>query len=158
KAASSRVLCSPVRSPRKELRSAWMAKARGGTMCSSNVCGEVSNMKKCICGPTRAFPMPANQSDVISTSTTPDVHIRALTALRPIRRTSSCRSARRHNPGRGSTYRRGNAAQRFGASADYFLQDPPFSFYIYNDLDFGDLVCFVVLSLLSIQCIFSEPL
>jgi K+-sensing histidine kinase KdpD len=42
--------------------------------------------------------------------------------------------------------------------ADYFLQDPPFSFYIYNDLDFGDLVCFVALSLLSIQCIFSEPL
>ena len=62
--------------------------------------------------------MPANQLDAISTSTTPDVHTRALTALRPIRPTSrSCRSARQHNPGRGSTYRRGNSVQRFGASA-----------------------------------------
>jgi hypothetical protein len=41
-----------------------------------------------------------------------------LTALRPIRPTSrSCRYARQHNPGRGSTYRRGNSVQRFGASA-----------------------------------------
>ena len=42
--------------------------------------------------------------------------------------------------------------------ADYFLQDPPYSFYIYNDLEFGDLVCFVVLALLSIKSVFSEPL
>src|SRR5262249_11094456 len=34
-------------------------------------------------------------------STTPDVHTRALTAMRPIRPTSqSCRSAWQHNPGR----------------------------------------------------------
>jgi hypothetical protein len=43
------------------------------------------------------------------------VRIRALTAPRRIRPTSPrCRSARQSNPGRGSTYRRGNSVQRFG--------------------------------------------
>jgi hypothetical protein len=43
-----------------------------------------------------------------------------LTASRPTTPTSpSCRSARQPNPGRGSTYRRGNSVQRFGTTAVY---------------------------------------
>ena len=43
---------------------------------------------------------------------------RALTGQRPIRLTSrSCCSAWQRNLGRGSTYRRGNSVQRFGATA-----------------------------------------
>jgi hypothetical protein len=50
--------------------------------------------------------------------TTADAPTRALTALRPIRRTSRrCPSARQPNPGRGSTYRRGNSVQTNGATA-----------------------------------------
>src|SRR5215467_15183196 len=42
--------------------------------------------------------------------------------------------------------------------ANYFLQDPLYSLYNENPLEYGDLICFVVLALLSIKCIFSEPL
>jgi K+-sensing histidine kinase KdpD len=42
--------------------------------------------------------------------------------------------------------------------ANYFLQDPLFSLYNENPLEYGDLVCFVALALLAIKCIFSEPL
>jgi hypothetical protein len=50
-----------------------------------------------------------------SRCTMASVHIRALTALRRTRLTSpSCPSAWQHNPGRGSTYRRGNSVQRIG--------------------------------------------
>jgi K+-sensing histidine kinase KdpD len=42
--------------------------------------------------------------------------------------------------------------------ANYFLQDPVYSLYNDNPLEYGDLVCFVVLALLAIKCIFSEPL
>src|SRR5262247_2145248 len=42
--------------------------------------------------------------------------------------------------------------------ANYFLQDPIYSLYNDNPLEYGDLVCFVVLALLAIKCIFSEPL
>src|SRR5215468_1903071 len=46
------------------------------------------------------------------------VPIRALTALRRTRLTSpSCPSAWQPNPGRGSTYRRGNSVQRIGTTA-----------------------------------------
>src|SRR6516162_586814 len=46
------------------------------------------------------------------------VHIRALTALRRTRLTSSsCPSAWQANPGRGSTYRRGKSVQRIGTTA-----------------------------------------
>src|SRR6516162_1279851 len=48
------------------------------------------------------------------------VHIRALTALRRTRPTSpSCPSAWQPNPGRGSTYRRGNSVQRIETTARY---------------------------------------
>src|SRR5262249_24937398 len=128
KAASSLLRHSPACLPKKELRSAWMAKAPGGTTYSSNVCGEASNTKRRTCGLTRASTMPAFQSDGISTSTTPDVHTRALTAMRPIRPTSqSCRSAWQHNPGRRPTYQRGNSVQKFGTAAhghfDFDLTD-----------------------------------
>jgi len=42
--------------------------------------------------------------------------------------------------------------------ANYFLQDPLYSLYNADPLDYGDLVCFLVLSLLAIKCVFSEPL
>src|SRR5215470_19190126 len=42
--------------------------------------------------------------------------------------------------------------------ANYFLQYPLYSLYIDNPLEYGDHVCFVVLALLAIKCIFSEPL
>jgi len=42
--------------------------------------------------------------------------------------------------------------------ANYFLQDPLYSLYNENPLEYGDLVCFVVLALLAIKCTFSEPL
>jgi len=42
--------------------------------------------------------------------------------------------------------------------ANYFLQDPIYSLYNDNPLEYGDLVCFIVLALLSIKCTFSEPL
>jgi len=42
--------------------------------------------------------------------------------------------------------------------ANYFLQDPLYSLYNDNPLEYGDLICFVGLSLLAIKCVFSEPL
>jgi K+-sensing histidine kinase KdpD len=42
--------------------------------------------------------------------------------------------------------------------ANYFLQDPIYSLYNDNPLEYGDLVCFIVLALLAIKCTFSEPL
>ena len=76
------------------------------------------NTRRCICGPMTALPKPVAALDAISIFTIPSVHIRALTAPRRIRPTSPrCRSARQPNPGRGSTYRRGNSVQRFGTTA-----------------------------------------
>ncbi len=66
--------------------------------------GAVSNMRKCICGPTRASARPAHRSAEISTSTITAARIRALTARRPIKPTSTCcPSAWQPNLGRGST-------------------------------------------------------
>ena len=42
--------------------------------------------------------------------------------------------------------------------ANYFLQDPIYSLYNADPLDYGDLVGFLLLSLLAIKCVFSEPL
>ena len=42
--------------------------------------------------------------------------------------------------------------------ANYFLQDPLYSLYNNNPLEYGDLVCFVVLALFAIKCVFSDPL
>ena len=42
--------------------------------------------------------------------------------------------------------------------ANYFLQDPIYSLYNDNPLEYGDLVCFVVLALFAIKCVFNEPL
>src|SRR5450432_4229635 len=54
-----------------------------------------------------------------STSTTVAGRIRALTAPPPITPTSPrCRSARRPNPGRRSTYRPGKAVQTTGATSN----------------------------------------
>lgn len=48
-----------------------------------------------------------------------DARIRPLTAQHPIKPTSPrCHSARRPNPGRGSTYRSGNFVQTTGATSD----------------------------------------
>jgi len=42
--------------------------------------------------------------------------------------------------------------------ANYFLQDPIYTLYNNNPLEYGDLVCFIVLALLAIKCTFSAPL
>src|SRR5215831_7243845 len=95
-----------------------MARGLGETTCLLSVCGEASNTRRCICELTRASVKPAAPLDAISTSTMASVHIRALTALRRTRLTSpSCPSAWQPNPGRGSTYRRGNSVQRIGTTA-----------------------------------------
>src|SRR6516164_10842871 len=59
------------------------------------------------------------RSAATSTSTTAIGLIRALTDARPIKPTSTrCLSARRPNPGRGSTYRRGNSVQTTAATSE----------------------------------------
>src|ERR1700751_2102170 len=99
-----------------------MARGLGETTCLLSVCGEASNTRRCICELTRASVKPAAPLDAISTSTMASVHIRALTALRRTRLTSpSCPSAWQPNPGRGSTYRRGNSVQRIETTA---VHDP----------------------------------
>jgi K+-sensing histidine kinase KdpD len=42
--------------------------------------------------------------------------------------------------------------------ANYFLQDPLYSLYNADRLDYGDLIGFFLLSLLAIKCVFSDPL
>ena len=64
----------------KASRSAWMAKALGGTMCSSSVCGAPSNTKRYICGPMKASVMRALRSAAICGSTMSDARMGALTA------------------------------------------------------------------------------
>jgi K+-sensing histidine kinase KdpD len=36
--------------------------------------------------------------------------------------------------------------------ADYYLQDPVYSFYVNGRLEYGDLVCFAVLASIAIKC------
>jgi putative transposase len=70
---------SQVYSPTTASPSAWTAKGLGAIMCSSNGCGAASNTRRSICEPTK----PSARRDIrlagISTFTTADVHIRALT-------------------------------------------------------------------------------
>src|ERR1700704_2068352 len=95
-----------------------MARARGGTTSLSNGCGAASNMRRCICGPTTASAKPAFQSAVTSTSTTAADHTKALTAPHPIKPTSlRYPSAWQPNPGRRSTYRRGDSVQTTATSS-----------------------------------------
>src|SRR6266436_1879591 len=101
RARSSPAPPSPEHSSTTALRSAWMARVLGGTMCSSSDCGAASSTRRSICGPTTASPTPVIRLAVIWTSTTAGAHTRALTAPRPIRPTSRCcPSARQPNPGR----------------------------------------------------------
>src|SRR5262245_44641364 len=109
---------SPARSPTTALRSAWTAKAPGGTTCSSSGYGEASNTRRCTCEPTTACPRPALRSAAIWTSTTVADRMRALTASHPIKPTSPrCPSAWQPNHGRGSTYRRGKSVQTTGTTS-----------------------------------------
>ena len=66
--------------PTTASRSAWMARAHGGTTCSSSGFGAASNTRRCICGPTTASARPALRSAATWTSIMADDHIRALTA------------------------------------------------------------------------------
>src|SRR6476619_2522399 len=98
--------------------SAWMAKGPGGTTCSLSGCGVASNTRRSICEPMKASARPVARSADISTSTIAVAHIRALTTAPRIKPTSIfLRSARRLNPGRGSTYRRGIFVQTTGTSS-----------------------------------------
>src|ERR1700757_160030 len=103
-----------------------MARGLGEPTCLLSVCGEPSNTRRCICELTRASVKPAALLDAILTSTMASVHIRALTALRRTRLTSlGCPSAWQPNPGRGSTYRRGNSVQRIETTALLHLRTRP---------------------------------
>jgi hypothetical protein len=63
-----------------------------------------SNTRRCICEPTTASARPVIRLAVTSTSIMAGAHIRALTARRPIKPTSTrCHSAWQPNPGRRST-------------------------------------------------------
>src|SRR2546422_8786888 len=67
------------------------------------------------------------RSAATSTSTTAIGLIRALTDARPIKPTSTrCLSARRPNPGRGSTYRRGNPVQTTAATSQFAAKEKLF--------------------------------
>src|SRR5262249_46307897 len=95
-------------------------KELGGTTCSSSGCGAASNMRRYICEPTTPSVRHGNQSAVISTSTTAAVLIRVLTAAPRIKPTSTRRqSGWRLNPGRPSTYSRGDSVQTTGTSSPY---------------------------------------
>src|SRR5215470_2924183 len=75
------------------------------------------------------------RSAATSTSTTAIGLIRALTDARPIKPTSTrCLSARRPNPGRGSTYRRGNSVQTTAATS---VESQGWCVYEWNPGDFG---------------------
>jgi transposase len=92
-------------------------KAPGETTCSSSGYGAASNTRRCICGPMTASARPALRLVATWTSITAGDRIRALTARHPIKPTSPrCPSAWQPNPGRGSTYRRGNSVQTTGTT------------------------------------------
>src|ERR1019366_7540162 len=98
--------------------SAWMARAPGGTTCSSSGCGAASNTRRFISRPTIASARPALRSAATWTSTTAADRIRALTTPHPIKPTSTrCHSAWQPNPGRCSTYRRGDSVQTTGTTS-----------------------------------------
>jgi hypothetical protein len=80
RARSSPARPSPASSLGKASPSAWMAKAPGGTMCSSSGCGAPSNTRKHTCGPMTAPAMHALRSAAICASTMSDARMRALTA------------------------------------------------------------------------------
>ena len=104
--------------PRTASRSAWTAKAPGGTTCSSSGCGEASSTRRSTCGLTTVSARHDNRSAAIWTSTTAAGLTRALTVRHLIRLTSiRCPSAWRPNPGRGSTYRRGKSVQTSGTTS-----------------------------------------
>src|SRR5215207_10052930 len=95
-----------------------MARAPGGTTCSSSGCGAASNMRRFILRPTIASERPALRSVATWTSTTAADRIRALTTPHPIKPTSPrCHSAWQLNPGRRSTYRRGDSVQTTGTTS-----------------------------------------
>jgi putative transposase len=97
---------------------AWTVKGLGGITYSLSGSGVASNTRKSICEPTKPSARRATRSAAISISTTVEGPTRAWTATPRIKPTSlRCRSARQLNPGRGSTYRRGDAVQTIGASS-----------------------------------------
>src|SRR5262249_6337441 len=85
---------------------------------SSSGYGAASNTRRSICDPTKPSARREARLVGISTFTTDDDLIRALTTAPRIKPTSIfLRSARRPNPGTGSTYRRGIFVQTTGTSS-----------------------------------------
>jgi putative transposase len=126
KARSSLVRPSLAFSPTTASPSAWMAKEPGETTCSSRGCGKASNTRRSICEPTKPLVRREARLVGISTFTMVAVRIRALTTEPRIKPTSIfLRSARRPNPGRGSTYRRGKSVQTTGTSSVLPVGDQP---------------------------------
>jgi hypothetical protein len=113
KARSSPVRPLPAYSPATTSPSAWTAKGLGGTTS-----GAASNTRRSICEPTKPSARREARLVDISTFTTGDDRIRALTTGPRIKPTSIfLRSARRPNPGRRSTYRRGIVVQTTGTGS-----------------------------------------
>jgi hypothetical protein len=97
---------------------AWMAKAPGGTTSSLREFGRASNTRRSICEPYETVGEAPSLIGRYSTFTLAAVRIRALTTAPRIKPTSIfLRSARRPNPGRGSTYRRGKSVQTTGTTS-----------------------------------------
>src|SRR5260370_18045363 len=95
-----------------------MAKELGETTYSLRGCGTASNTRRSICEPTKPSVRREARLVGISTFIMAAVRIRALTTAPRIKPTSIfLRSARRLNPGRGSTYRRGDSVQTTGTSS-----------------------------------------
>ena len=118
RARSSPARPSPACSPATASPSAWTARAPGATTCSSKGCGAASNTRRSICTPTKASARRATRSADTWISIMAADRIRALTTPHPIKPTSTSRhSAWRPNPGRRSTYRRGDSVQTTGTSS-----------------------------------------
>src|SRR6202011_2556347 len=122
RARSSPVRPLPVSSPTTASPSAWMAKELGDTACSSRAFEKESNTRRSICEPTKPSVRREARLVDISTFITGDDRIRALTTAPRIKPTSIfLRSARRPNPGRRSTYRRGIIVQTTGTGSYHVI-------------------------------------
>ena len=97
----------------------YIPMARGSSISLSCWIGRAaSNTRRCTCEPTKPSARPVLRSADISTSTMAADRTKALTTPRQIKPTSTSRqSAWRPNPGRRSTYRRGDSVQTSGTSS-----------------------------------------
>ena len=115
-AGISTALCDAI--ALQSLRRAGLIKGSRLTPKAEQLRKAASNTRRCICGPTKASARRATRSVGISISTIAADRIKALTTPHRIKPTSTSRhSAWRPNPGRRSTYQRGESVQTTGTSS-----------------------------------------